>query len=328
MRGDKTNQAPARLRPASPNPRRGKQFEPVFADRKLSVDLEPALRAHGHAIYARLNMLIRCHRAVYTRSHGRSVLPILAGKARRVNVVLLIGLGLAALLYSSVGHAGASGYLAVMALGGVEPAVMKPAALVLNLLVATIATMRFSHAGHFSFRVLWPFAVGSIPFAFVGGGLQIPTHWYKQTVGAILLASAARLFVESRKRPDEAIAHASPPVLWAIPAGVLIGFLAGLTGTGGGIFLSPLLLFTGWSGTRDSGGVSAAFILLNSAAGLAGNLVSVRSLPSQILAWTLVVAFGGLIGSELGSRRVATTTFRKLLALVLLVAGMKLVLLI
>lgn len=244
-----------------------------------------------------------------------------------MNLVLLIGLGTAALLYSSVGHAGASGYLAVMALTGVEPTVMKPAALVLNLLVATIATVRFSRAGHFSHRVLWPFAVGSIPFAFLGGSLQIPGHWYKQAVGVILIASAVRLVIEARNRMNNSSDHRTPPILWAVPSGVVIGFLAGLTGTGGGIFLSPLLLFTGWSGTRESGGVSAAFILVNSAAGLTGNLVSVRWVPPEILSWATVVAAGGLIGSGLGSRRIATGTFRILLAAVLLVAGVKLLVL-
>jgi uncharacterized protein len=298
----------------------------VLTNRKLAIDLEPALGAHGHSRYAWLNMLIRSCTAIYTSPHAPSVLPDHLRTPPAMNLALLGGLAAAALLYASVGHAGASGYLAVMALSGIEPAVMKPAALVLNLLVATIATVRFSRAGHFSFRILWPFAVGSVPFAFVGGGLQIPGEWYKQAVGVILIASAGRLLLE-RKRQEDSPLHPAPPVLWAIPLGMLIGLLAGLTGTGGGIFLSPLLLFTGWSGTRESGGVSAAFILLNSAAGLTGNLVSVRILPPEIISWAVVVVIGGLIGSELGSRRVATASFRKLLAAVLLFAGLKLLLL-
>ena len=244
-----------------------------------------------------------------------------------MNPILIAGVASAALLYSSVGHAGASGYLAVMALTSVEPAVMKPAALVLNLLVGSIAFYRFSRAGHFSLDLLWPFALGSVPLAFLGGAITLPGHWYKQLVGVVLLIAAARLVFQSGARTDTG-AHGRPPVLPAVISGAAIGLLAGLTGTGGGIFLSPLLLFTGWSGTRESGGVSAAFILLNSVAGLLGNLVSVQALPPQIRLWAAVAIVGGLIGSELGSRRVATVTFRRLLGIVLVIAGTKLVLLI
>lgn len=243
-----------------------------------------------------------------------------------LNPWLLPGLAAASVLYSSVGHAGASGYLAVMALAGVDAAVMKPAALLLNLAVATIATARFARAGHFSWPLLWPFAVTSVPLAFVGGAIQLPGHWYKQAVGLVLIFAASRLFLETR-RQKEITHHGRPPLAAAMISGAAIGLLAGLTGTGGGIFLSPLLLFTGWSGTRESGGVSAAFILLNSASGLAGNVASLGVLPSNVWLWTGIVVVGGLIGSELGSRRVAVTTFRRLLGAVLVVAGLKLLLL-
>jgi uncharacterized membrane protein YfcA len=238
----------------------------------------------------------------------------------------LAGLAAASVLYSSVGHAGASGYLAVMALAGVDAAVMKPAALVLNLAVAAIATARFARAGHFSWPLLWPFAVTSVPLAFVGGAIQLPGQWYKQAVGLVLIFAASRLFLDTRQQNDTT-RHGRPPLAAAMISGAAIGLLAGLTGTGGGIFLSPLLLFTGWSGTRESGGVSAAFILLNSASGLAGNVASLGALPSNVWLWSGIVVVGGLIGSELGSRRVAVTTFRRLLAAVLFVAGMKLLLL-
>ena len=231
----------------------------------------------------------------------------------------------AAALYSSVGHAGASGYLAAMALVGVAPAVMKPTALVLNVLVASIALLRFSKAGYFSWPLLWPFALGSVPFAFLGGAITLPGHWYKTLVGLVLLVAAARL-ARGQTR------HATPPQVRKVPtpaavgSGAAIGLLAGLTGTGGGIFLSPLLLFTGWADTRETGGVAAAFILVNSAAGLAGNLASVAQLPAAMPLWACAAALGGLIGSEFGSRRIAPATFRVLLALVLLVAGVKLIL--
>lgn len=243
------------------------------------------------------------------------------------NLVLAGAFLLAALLYSSVGHAGASGYLAAMAFAGVAPAIMKPTALVLNLLVASIATYRFRRAGYFSWSLLWPFALGSIPCAFLGGALTLPGHWYKTLVGVVLWVAAVRLFVETKRADDELPRRTHSVPLWAaVFCGAVIGLLSGLTGTGGGIFLSPLLLFTGWAETRETGGVSAAFILVNSAAGLAGNLASVRSLPPAIPLWAIAAVVGGVIGSELGSRRIGTSTFRRLLALVLVIAGAKLVL--
>jgi hypothetical protein len=229
----------------------------------------------------------------------------------------------AAVLYSSVGHAGASGYLTAMALIGLAPGIMKPTALVLNIVVGVIALVRFSRASFFSWPLLWPFALGSVPFAFLGGAVQLPGHWYRILVGTILFLAAARLALESSA---SASATRPMPVLPAVAAGAAIGLLSGLTGTGGGIFLSPLLLFTGWAETRETGGVSAAFIVVNSLAGLAGNVSAIRGLPSTLPVWIVVVAAGGVIGSELGSRRVATHTFRRLLALVLLVAGLKLIL--
>lgn len=229
---------------------------------------------------------------------------------------------LAALLYSSVGHAGASGYLAVMALCGVSAAVMKPTALTLNILVATIATVKFYRAGCFSWRLFWPFTVGSIPFAFIGGAVVLPGNFYKPMVGAVLLFTASRL-VWLRSHDAE-----SPtlrvPLIAALASGAGIGFLSGLTGTGGGIFLSPLLLFMGWAETRKSSGISAAFILVNSIAGLLGHLSSLKSLPSALPYWLAAAGIGGFIGAEYGSRRIGNVTLRRLLAAVLVVAAMKL----
>jgi len=232
----------------------------------------------------------------------------------------------AAVLYSSVGHAGASGYLAAMAFLGVAPASMKPTALVLNLIVATIATVRFAQAGYFSWSLLWPFALGSIPLAFVGGAVTLPGAAYKIAVGAVLWLAASRLALDSGETPKALSSAKKPlPLLGAVACGAAIGLLAGLTGTGGGIFLSPLLLFTGWAETRQTGGVSASFILLNSAAGLAGNFASVQALPPNLPWLAIAVIGGGLLGSELGSRRIGVAVFRRLLALVLVVAGAKLI---
>ncbi len=226
----------------------------------------------------------------------------------------------AALLYSSVGHAGASGYLAAMAFLGMSTPMMRPTALVLNLLVASIATWRFRRAGLFSWSLFWPFAVTSVPFAFLGGAVTLPGHWYRALVGVVLWTAAVRLWLNLQR----ATTH-PPPFFAALACGAGIGFLAGLTGTGGGIFLSPLLLFMGWAGTRESGGVSAAFILVNSAAGLAANPASLGHLPDQMPIWAGAAIAGGLIGSELGSRHLGTPAFRRLLGAVLLVAGAKLI---
>ena len=235
-------------------------------------------------------------------------------------VPLLLLVFAAALLYSSVGHAGASGYLAAMALLGVPPATMKPTALVLNVLVATVASVQFLRAGRFSWRVFWPFAVTSIPLAFAGGALALPGTLYKQLVGVVLLYAAWRLFTRARTALDGS--H-HPPVVVALALGGAIGLLSGLVGVGGGIFLSPLLLFMGWADTRVTAGVSAVFILVNSLAGIAGHLSGLALLPRATPILATVAFAGGLIGSSYGSRSIATPTLRRLLAVVLVVAGVK-----
>jgi uncharacterized protein len=235
-------------------------------------------------------------------------------------LVLAIAFFLAAILYSSVGHAGASGYLAAMAFVGVSTPMMRPTALILNLLVASIATVRFARAGFFSWRLFWPFALGSVPLAFIGGGITLPGHWYRTLVGLVLWTAAIRLWLNLQLHEKH-----DPPKIVAILCGAGIGLLAGLTGTGGGIFLSPLLLLMGWAATRETGGVSAAFILVNSLAGLAGNPASLNHVPAQLPIWAGAVIVGGLIGAELGSRRIGTPTFRRVLGVVLVVAGAKLI---
>jgi uncharacterized protein len=226
-----------------------------------------------------------------------------------------------ALVYSSVGHAGASGYLAAMALMNVSPDVMKPTALCLNIIVATIGTIQFARAGHFAWKIFWPFAATSIPFAALGGATHIPSHYYKAILGAVLLFGAFRLVYKIKDKGE--VDTKSMPVLLALLFGAGIGFVAGLTGVGGGIFLSPLLLLAGWSSTRQTAGVSVAFILVNSISGLAGNLASVQNVPFQLVYFVPAAAIGGLIGSHLGSRRLAPVAMRYLLALVLVLAGLK-----
>ena len=239
-------------------------------------------------------------------------------------LLLTIMFFIASVLYASVGHAGASAYLAAMALAGMQPAVMKPTALVLNILVAAIATVKFYRAGAFSWRNFWPFACTSVPFAFIGGRIMPAGHVYKMIVGVVLIYSAYRIFVATfavRPSPIKAL-----PRLLAIAAGSVIGFVSGLTGVGGGIFLSPLLLLMNWAETRQASGIAAAFILVNSISGFIGSMSKAGALPGPIPVWAVAVMAGGWIGAEYGSRSLNNMTIRRLLSVVLVIAGLKLIL--
>ncbi|GAA4010197.1 sulfite exporter TauE/SafE family protein [Sphingomonas swuensis] len=237
------------------------------------------------------------------------------------SLLLAFCLALGAMLYSTVGHGGASAYLALMALFGLPPAVMKPTALVLNLLVAGLGSLRYLRAGQFRWRTLWPFLVGAMPFAVAGGAIHLPADLYKPLVGIVLLLSAVRLLWP---REIRAMHESRDPPIWlAIAIGAGIGLLSGLTGTGGGIFLSPLLLFLGWSMPKPLTGVASLFILANSAAGLLGNLASVGRLPAELPLYAGAVLLGGLAGTTLGIRLEAPLIL-KALGLVLVVAGVKL----
>ena len=229
----------------------------------------------------------------------------------------------AAALYASVGHAGASAYLALMGLFSFAPSVMKPTALALNILVAIVATFKFYQARLFSWSLFWPFAAASIPAAFIGGAIALPVHWYKIVVGVVLLYAAAWMFRSSLK--PLVTGTASPPLWAALLTGAVIGFLSGLTGVGGGIFLSPLILYLGWADTRATSGVAAPFILVNSIAGLLGHLSSVAQLPANIPLWGMAVVVGGWIGATYGSKRAPPPVLRQLLSVVLIVAGAKLI---
>lgn len=238
-------------------------------------------------------------------------------------LLLACALFVIAVLYSSVGHAGASGYIAVMALAGLAPGTVKPTALALNIAVAFITCIQFYRAGHFSWPLFWPFAVASVPCAFVGGMIGLSLPIFHLLLGITLLFAAGRFVVETR--PDATPSH-PPPMAAALFAGAVIGLLSGLTGVGGGIFLTPLLLFFHWAPTQRAAAVSSLFILVNSLAGLAGHLNSVQKIPVYIPWLVLAVVGGGLIGSHLGSRRLPVLQIRRILAAVLLIAGIKLLL--
>ncbi len=229
-----------------------------------------------------------------------------------------------ALLYSTVGHAGASAYLATMALLSFTPAEMKPTALALNVIVAIIASVRFYQAGYFSWRLLWPFALASVPLAYLGGTLPTNTTAYKILVGIALVFAAVHFMIRSRNSsmPDEVNKLPGLPV--SLATGGVIGFVSGLTGVGGGIFLSPVLLLMKWAGLRQAAAASAVFILLNSVSGLAGYLQKGGSVPSHLGGWSLAVIAGGFLGSTLGATRLNNPVLRSLLGIVLFGAGLKL----
>lgn len=233
--------------------------------------------------------------------------------------VLLVLIFSAAVLYSSVGHGGASGYLAVMALMGLSPLLMKPAALSMNIAVAGLVFVRLARAGHFDARLFLPFALGSIPMATLGGAWTLTDAGFKIIVGAALLIAATRLFLEQRDTKP----RARPPVWAAIIIGAVLGLVSGLTGVGGGIYLSPLLLFLRWTNMRSNATLAAAFILVNSIAGLAGYTLSGQPWPGSLPGFVIAAFAGGVLGSELAVRRLAPVQLKKLLGVVLVIAGAK-----
>jgi uncharacterized protein len=236
-------------------------------------------------------------------------------------LLLAAAIFVVALLYSSVGHAGASGYIAVLTLFGFGVEVIRPTALTLNILVAAIGFIQWWRGGHFVWLLFWPFALLSVPAAFLGGWLHVPAHYLKILIGLVLWFSAWRLLY--RKEDPTDIVRPSRPT--AIASGAGIGFLSGLTGTGGGIFLTPLMLFCRWAKVKEVAAVSSLFILVNSSSGLAGYVKSGRELPEFAWPLAVVVAVGGFIGSRLGSQYLPARGIAMLLAVVLVIAGTKLV---
>jgi hypothetical protein len=231
---------------------------------------------------------------------------------------------LVALIYASVGHGGASGYIAVMALFGLAPAALKPTALLLNIVVSAVAAWLFWRAGQFSWRGFWPFALTSIPASFIGGCFTLPPHVYRPLLGLALLFAAFRL-VFRRERPEKEI---RPPQMGiALGCGALLGLVSGLIGVGGGIFLSPLMVLLGWARVREVSGIAALFILVNSAAGLLGHLSSLQQVPAYAPLLGAAALCGGTVGSLLGSRHFPVAVVVRALALVLVLAGGKLILL-
>ncbi len=245
-----------------------------------------------------------------------------------MNAAIPVAIGLVALLYASVGHAGATGYIAVLTLFGIGPDVIRPTALVLNVLVATIATVQFVRARHFRGHMFWTLAAASVPAASLGGAMQLPTDAFEKLIGIVLAASALKLFCDAwpvAATAPPAADGLSPPrplVLAALGGG--IGLLSGLTGVGGGVFLTPVLLALRAAPVKQIAAATAPFILVNSLAGLAGGIIAGRTLPPLSLPVMIAAVVGGAIGSSLGAFHLPVRAIQLLMTAVLAIASVKL----
>lgn len=237
------------------------------------------------------------------------------------DIFFLTGIFVIAILYSSVGHGGASGYLAFMALLSINPIIMRPAALILNIAVSGIALISFARNKHFKFNLFWPFVVTSLPMAFIGGLFTIETKVYKIILGVFLLIAIARMLLQLKIRDDSKERVNIPAALFI---GAVLGFFSGLIGIGGGIILSPVILLLGWANVKETAAVSAAFILINSLAGITGFVIKNPLPEMEITFMVFAGVVGGIIGSHQGSFRLNAVRLRKVLAAVLLFASIKL----
>ncbi|MBL7945153.1 MAG: sulfite exporter TauE/SafE family protein [Flavobacteriales bacterium] len=238
-------------------------------------------------------------------------------------VTLALLLALVAFLYASVGHGGASGYIAVMTLLGFLPDMVRPTALLLNLFVSAMAFVQFTRAGHFRWKLFWPFAVASMPMAAVGARIQLDTIVYKRILAICLVFAVARLlgaFGGGEERRN------SPTHYLALCIGASLGLVSGMIGIGGGILLSPVLLLFGWSTAKESAAISAAFIFVNSLAGLGSLAISqgVDLFNGQHLLWIGAALIGGTAGAYVGAQRFSQVRLRQVLGVVLLFASIKL----
>jgi uncharacterized membrane protein YfcA len=238
-------------------------------------------------------------------------------------VLLAFAIAAAAALYSSVGHGGASAYIALMALSGLAPEEVRPAALVLNVIVAGLGAFRYIRAGRFDWQVFWPFAVTAVPAAFLTGRIDLPEQVYRPLLAAALTAAALRYLVWPQI--DTVKPSRAPAMHVALPAGAALGAVAGLTGIGGGVYLSPLLVFAGWANAQRATGIAACFIVVNSLAGLAGRTSSLAALPAYLPWFVLAAVLGALLGTTLSLRSMSQRGVLRVLGLVLCIAAAGLV---
>ena len=238
-----------------------------------------------------------------------------------VHTLLIAGcLFLGAILYTSVGHAGASAYIAVMTLFDLPPLVIKPTALTLNIFVSSYTSFRYIKNNFFNKSLFLFLILGSVPAAFIGGRINLPSHVYKPIIGVLLLLSGVRFLVQALQSEK---AHREVVKPLAIFIGACVGLLSGITGTGGGIFLSPLIIWLGWVSVKQASGTVAAFIFVNSIAGLLGNFQSTSSLPNELPVFLVAVLLGAFIGTRFGISRFSSVGIKRALGFVLLIAGAK-----
>ena len=229
---------------------------------------------------------------------------------------LLVG----AILYTSVGHAGASAYIAIMTLFDLPPLVIKPTALTLNIFVSSYTSLRYIKSHFFNKSLFLYLSFGSIPAAYIGGHINLPSNIYRPIIGVLLLLSGVRFLVQSLHTDK---AHREINKVIAVFIGSCVGFLSGITGTGGGIFLSPLIIWLGWVSVKQASGTVAAFIFVNSTAGLLGNLQSTSSLPTELPVFLVAVLLGAFIGTRFGIKSFSSVGVKRALGFVLLIAGVK-----
>ena len=227
-----------------------------------------------------------------------------------------------AMLYSSVGHGGASGYLALMAIYAFSPEVMKPTALILNLFVSLISFIQFYRGEHFKWKIFLPLAIASIPMAFLGGIITMEASMYKQILGTLLFIPVIR-FLFFANIPDEELKKSN--LALSVLIGSLIGFVSGLIGIGGGIILSPILLLLKWTNQKQTAAISALFIFVNSLSGLAGQLTKGINFSPDMLTYVAIAFAGGLCGAYFGALKFNQNILKNTLALVLMLAGWKLI---
>lgn len=226
-----------------------------------------------------------------------------------------------AFLYAAVGHGGASGYLALMALYGVAPEEMKPTALMLNLFVSLTSFIQYYRGGYFLKKLFIPIAAASIPMAFIGGMITVEENIYKRLLGVLLLFPVIRFFF-FKNVEDKDLKPSNLTI--AISTGAVVGLLSGMIGIGGGIILSPILLLLQWTNQKQTAAISAAFIFVNSVAGLGGMLTQGISFTGDMVMYIVVAFTGGLLGAYFGSKKFNQNVLKYVLATVLLLASYKL----
>lgn len=235
--------------------------------------------------------------------------------------LLIVLIAFVAFAYAMVGHGGASGYLALMALAGMSVVVMRPTALVLNLFVSAISFVQYARGGHFRWNTFWPFALLSIPAAWFGAQIVLDPLVYKRILAVCLLFAVARLFGLFGKGREGVVPI---PLVWALLIGAVLGLVSGMIGIGGGVLLSPVLLLLNWADMKTTAATSALFIFVNSASGLAGVIGAGETLSTHMLPWIAAAIIGGLLGGWVGAKRLNELRLKQALGLVLLFASIKL----